>query len=74
MKKKCNCKKWKTYISSIETGLSLAWSHFPEGYNMEVFNYCPWCGKSLKIEAPPIPDIPESENIYENCCKLSNKK
>ena len=50
MKKLCDCEDWKKYISTIESGLSLAWTHFPEGYIMKMFNYCPWCGKELIIE------------------------
>lgn len=44
---KCVCNSWNENMPNITSFFILGQTHGMK-YNGETFNYCPWCGKSLK--------------------------
>ena len=45
----CNCKDWQENIVELQKPWHLWFSQNGDSYNGKQFNFCPWCGKSLKL-------------------------
>jgi hypothetical protein len=44
----CDCKDWKPNVEIIDSALAIAFIHgFQQDDHVDVFNFCPWCGKKL---------------------------
>jgi len=51
--RKCTCQKWAENIKKITSLQQLALTH---GWNVDIepFNFCPYCGRSVDPYYPPI--------------------
>lgn len=48
---KCNCDKWKNNIEKLNGPMVLQQIRNPQYKpNIEIFEFCPWCGKKLENE------------------------
>ncbi|MBM4137267.1 MAG: hypothetical protein FJ241_10625 [Nitrospira sp.] len=48
--RECNCKDWQENIAKLNSGFTLSTIHGLGGYQGKIFNFCPWCGKSIAIK------------------------
>jgi hypothetical protein len=44
----CTCKEWVENLPKVNAGFALMSVHGGTGYTGKVFEFCPWCSKSLR--------------------------
>lgn len=45
----CKCEDYKENIPKINGIIYMSQLHGGQGYTGKQINYCPWCGKKLKV-------------------------